>query len=92
MKLKFTLFALLVIAAVGGSACRHVSPATAAAPENKKPIYYTCPMHPSVKVAAAGNCPLCEMKLVPAFSETDSGSAAPCGAANCALPEKTNQP
>jgi membrane fusion protein, copper/silver efflux system len=92
MKLKFTLFVVLAMAAVGGSACRHVSPVTAAAPENKKPIYYTCPMHPSVKVAAAGNCPLCEMKLVPAFSETDSGSAAPCGANCCAAPAPTAKP
>ena len=86
MKLKM-IFALLLVAVVGlgGTACRHVaSPATA------KPIYYTCPMHPSVKVAQPGNCPVCNMQLLPAFAETDSGSAAPCGAVNCAAPGKNS--
>ena len=87
MKLKI-IFALclLVIAVVGGVACRHV------AAEPQPPIYYTCPMHPSVKVAQPGACPLCGMKLTPAFAETDSGSAAPCGAACCAAPGTANQP
>ncbi|MEY4917713.1 MAG: Heavy metal binding domain [Verrucomicrobiota bacterium] len=87
MKLKI-IFAvcLMVVAVVGGVACRHV----AAAP--KKPIYYTCPMHPSVKVAQPGACPICGMNLAPAFAETDSGSAAPCGSAACAAPGTTNQP
>ena len=82
MKLKIilALLAVFVVVAIG---CRHGAP---------KPIYYTCPMHPSVKVATAGNCPLCEMKLVPAFAETDSGTAAPCGASNCAAPMPTAKP
>ena len=84
MKLKFTLSVVLAMAAVGGLACRHASPATTA--EIKTPIYYTCPMHPSVKVGTPGDCPLCGMKLTPAFAETDSGSAAPCRANCCAAP------
>jgi hypothetical protein len=86
MKLKiiFALFVAVVVV-MGGAACRHVSPMPAA-----KPIYYTCPMHPSVKVAQLGACPICGMNLVPAFAETDSGSAAPCGAAGCAAPTSTN--
>ena len=74
------LIALIVLA---GAACRHMEPG-ASANASWKPIYYTCPLHPSVKVAAMGSCPLCASKLVPAFSETDSGTAAPCGALNCA--------
>lgn len=31
--------------------------------------YYTCPMHPSVKGAAAGQCPLCGMDLTPVSHE-----------------------
>ncbi len=86
MKLKI-IFALLVavVVVMVGAACRHGSPLSAA-----KPIYYTCPMHPSVKVAQPGACPNCGMNLVPAFAETDSGSAAPCGAACCAAPTSTN--
>ena len=78
MKMNIVIvFSAVAFCALG---CRHVAP---------KPIYFTCPLHPSVKVAA-GNCPLCETKLVPAFSETDSGTAAPCGAANCAAPGKNS--
>ena len=82
MKPKTLIVLLGVAMAVLG--CHHVAPAA------RQPIYFTCPMHPSVKVAAAGNCPLCEMKLVPAFAETDSGTAGPCGAANCAAPGKNS--
>ena len=88
MKIKIVFALLLVaVAVIGGTACRHVSP-----PQPRKPIYYTCPMHPSVKLAAAGNCPLCGMKLTAAFAETDSGTAAPCGAVNCAAPVKNPRP
>jgi hypothetical protein len=87
MKLKIILaLCLLGVVVVGGVACRHVTG------EPKPPIYYTCPMHPSVKVAAPGACPLCGMKLTPAFAETDNGTAAPCGSAACAAPGTSNQP
>jgi Cu(I)/Ag(I) efflux system membrane fusion protein len=73
MKLKFVFALLVVVAAVIGSvACRHISSS-----ESKKPIYYTCPMHPSVKLAQPGACPICGMNLVPVFTETDNGSATP---------------
>lgn len=31
--------------------------------------YYTCPMHPSVKAAEPGQCPICGMDLVPVSKE-----------------------
>ena len=89
LKIPLALFVVSVVIAVGGLGCRH-DPATMSAV--RKPIYYTCPMHPSVKVAQAGNCPICGLKLVPAYTETDNGSAGPCGAINCAAPGATNQP
>ena len=86
MKLKIAL--LLFVVALVSVACRHVSPSAKSA----KPIYYTCPMHPSVKVAQSGDCPICGMKLVPVYTETDSGSAAPCGASCCAMPATPAKP
>ena len=88
MKLKLIFLVVLVATIVAGAACRHAVPAAVA----KKPLYYTCPMHPSVKVAQPGACPICGMKLVPAFAETDNGSAAPCGAACCAAPATAQKP
>ncbi|HSY20380.1 MAG TPA: heavy metal-binding domain-containing protein [Candidatus Acidoferrales bacterium] len=87
MKLKIAF--LLFVAALVGVACHNVSPVA----KSSKPIYYTCPMHPSVKVAQPGDCPICGMKLTPAYAETDSGSAAPCGASCCAMTATaTNKP
>ena len=77
-----------MVVAVVAVACRTASPSA----KSSKPVYYTCPMHPSVKVAQPGSCPICGMNLVPAYAETDSGSAAPCGAACCVMPGTTNQP
>lgn len=38
------------------------------------------------------DCPICGMRLVPAYVETDNVSAGPCDAINCAAPGATNQP
>src|SRR6267378_1288915 len=39
---------------------------------NADPTVYTCPMHPEVRSASPGTCPICGMKLVP-ISMTESG-------------------
>ncbi|MCO1335659.1 efflux RND transporter periplasmic adaptor subunit [Microbulbifer sp. OS29] len=45
------------------------------APQPSDTAYYTCAMHPSVRGAAPGNCPICGMDLQPvSHDELQSGS------------------
>ncbi len=44
--------------------------APAAAPEG---TIYTCPMHPQIRQAGPGNCPICGMALEPEIATADSG-------------------
>jgi YHS domain-containing protein len=42
----------------------------------KKILYYTCPMHPSVKTNAPGNCPYCGMELEAVYADEAAKSTA----------------
>ncbi len=62
---------------------RYLQPGTSVA--NAKPvasakvptgIIYTCPMHPQVRQAAPGNCPICGMTLEPLNATGDAGESA----------------
>ncbi|GMV26728.1 MAG: hypothetical protein AMXMBFR58_27590 [Phycisphaerae bacterium] len=46
------------------------------APSSAKQVY-TCSMHPQVRLDQPGNCPICEMPLIPAASATTSAGEAP---------------
>lgn len=41
--------------------------------------YWTCTMHPSVKMKQPGKCPICAMDLVPVRKKTTASAAAPEG-------------
>lgn len=49
---------------------------TADAPSTAKQVY-TCSMHPQVRLDQPGNCPICEMPLIPAASATTAAGEAP---------------
>jgi Cu(I)/Ag(I) efflux system membrane fusion protein len=82
MKTKLVLI-LAVAALLGAGAmwsAQHPSQSTTAS--DRKILYYTCPMHPSVKADKPGDCPICGMKLQPVYAEaasTNAPAAAPVG-------------
>ena len=83
MKRRLIVIAsVVVVAAVGGggyllgrAAARPGSAAsTAAAAPAAAQQTYTCSMHPQVRLDRPGNCPICEMPLIPAAAaQTGSG-------------------
>ncbi|MCF6155675.1 MAG: HlyD family efflux transporter periplasmic adaptor subunit [Candidatus Brocadia sp.] len=46
-----------------------VSSASAEEAKEKKILYWTCGMHPSVKMDKPGKCPICAMDLVPVYEK-----------------------
>jgi hypothetical protein len=91
MNTKTILIATLAVALGGGAmlvAPRHLWAQTNnVSSASSKILYYTCPMHPSVKSDKPGNCPECGMKLQPVYADTSSTNAAPllpsCGGGCC---------
>lgn len=75
---RYTAVALL-LAACNGESGTHVAahdptPHDAATHNGDEVAYYTCAMHPSVRSAVPGNCPICGMKLTAVTRrEADSG-------------------
>jgi len=79
MKLKMfvVLSALVAAAAVIGTACRNSPANESVSNSGEKILYYTCPMHPSVRSDTAGNCPTCGMALQPVYAKDVATNSAP---------------
>jgi multidrug efflux pump subunit AcrA (membrane-fusion protein) len=76
MKSKMILFLLVAIAISAGIVwipARHLS---AIASGGRKPLYYTCAMHPWVRESKPGPCPVCGMNLTPIYANESGGIAA----------------
>jgi Cu+-exporting ATPase len=52
---------------------KYLKPAQPAPPPSPSRALYTCPMHPRIKQAGPGACPLCGMALEPLEAAADSG-------------------
>ena len=54
---------------------------------DRKVLYYTCPMHPSVKADKPGACPICGMKLQPVYADATKTNATATTAVSCCSAE-----
>lgn len=94
MKAKAIL--LIALAAVIGGGAMWIAPYRSRAADttsaNHKILYYTCPMHPSVKSDKPGNCPICGMNLAPVYdTKARAGTnTPPTNAGTNAPPAKTS--
>jgi hypothetical protein len=79
MKTKNIL--IIVLTAVLGSSVLWIAPHRLLAADTKSPgrkaLYYTCPMHPSVKAAQPGNCSICGMALRPVYGDNGGTNTPP---------------
>jgi membrane fusion protein, copper/silver efflux system len=79
MKTK-TILIIALAAVLGGSAmwlAPHRSWAADTTSAGHKILYYTCPMHPSVKSDKPGSCPICGMTLKPVYGNNGGTNTPP---------------
>jgi YHS domain-containing protein len=79
MKIKMNLIAVLALI-LGVSYPLFAQTNTSST--NEAILYYTCPMHPSVKSDKPGSCPFCGMSLEPVYSNAGTTTNAPSNGTN----------
>ena len=87
MKTKTIL--MIALAAILGGSALWIAPRSLLAADtaagSRKILYYSCPMHPSVKAEKPGSCPICGMALQPVYGNTGGTNTPPAATG-------TNQP
>jgi P-type Cu+ transporter len=53
---------------------RHPAPDAAMTPSLRSGVIYTCPMHPQIRQAGPGTCPICGMALEPAEATAEAAA------------------
>ena len=90
MKTKIVMTLVLAAVLGAGAAWLAVPQPLNAAETNsvgQNILYYTCPMHPSVKSDEPGDCSICGMHLVPVYEAGKDTKALPAAATTnaCAM-------
>jgi Heavy metal binding domain len=82
--MKTKTFLIIVLAAVLGGSAMWLAPRSSSAADTpdsgRKILYYTCPMHPSVRADKPGNCSICGMALRPVYGDNASTNTPPAAA------------
>ena len=83
MKTKMILIAVMAGLLGAGAmwSAQHRLQTTTAS--DRKVLYYTCPMHPSVRAEKPGACPICGMNLVPVYDTKDGTNTPAAEPASC---------
>jgi hypothetical protein len=89
MKIKMILIAVLTVF-IGASISLFAQ--TNDPPTNQPVLYYTCPMHPSVKSDKPGNCPYCGMTLEAVYADDDATNASSSATNNAATDNRKPTP
>src|SRR5437868_391785 len=78
MRIKhFILFGAIAVFLIGGvTACSKKKTSAEAVSSGEKKIRYHCPMHTTYISDRPGNCPICNMQLVPIEDDFTQGSSA----------------
>jgi hypothetical protein len=87
MKTKLVLILALAALLGGGAMWSAQHQSQSATVGDRKILYYSCPMHPSVKADKPGDCPIYGMKLQPIYADASGTNAVPvqpsCGIGCC---------
>jgi YHS domain-containing protein len=85
MKIRIVMIAALIVIFVSGTVLfvpHRLLAQTNAPSTDRKVLYYTCPMHPSVKLDKPGSCPICGMSLEPVYASADATTNIPSNGTN----------
>ena len=80
--MKIRMMMIAVLAVFFTSIPHRLLAQTNAPSADRKILYYTCPMHPSVKADKPGNCPYCGMELEAVYTNTDATTNTPSSSTN----------